>query len=76
MQAIRTVYLAPTNSRGSRIKASAQAGSVTVSWSYDLDVQENHEAAAIALRNKFGWTGGLVCGQLSDGSYAHVFKGK
>ena len=55
MQAIETKYLGPTNSRGSRVKASCQAGSVTVGWDDALDVDPNHDAAARALIAKFGW---------------------
>lgn len=81
LQAIQTKYLGPTNSRGSRIKATAAAGSVTVSWDYALDQCDNHRAAAKALCDKFGWItdtklgtrGNLESGQLADGSYVHVF---
>ena len=32
MQAIETRYLGPTNTRGSRIKATAAAGSITIHY--------------------------------------------
>lgn len=54
-QAIVTKYLGATNFRGSRVKATAYAGSVTVSWDDALDVQENHAKAAQALAAKWGW---------------------
>ncbi len=73
MQAIRTVFLPATNSRGDRIKATAQAGNLTVSWNYGLGQAENHAVAALRLRYKLGWLGDLASGQLPDGSYAHVF---
>lgn len=54
-QAIETKYLGPTNSRGARVKATAQAGSVTLSWDNSLNADENHGRAAVALADKFGW---------------------
>lgn len=56
-QAITTKYLGPTNTRGSRIKASAWAGSVTVPYDDELDQMEAHAAAARALIEKLGWGG-------------------
>jgi hypothetical protein len=67
-QCITTKYLGPTNSRGARVKAKAQAGSVTVSWDDALDANENHDAAALALATKYGWRGTLVGGGLPDGT--------
>lgn len=56
-QAIVTKFIGPTNSRGSRVKATAAAGSVTLSWDYSLNHEANHDAAAKALADKFGWKG-------------------
>ena len=67
MQAITTKYLGPTNFRGSRVKASAEAGSVTISWDHALDTRQNHAAAALALLDRLGWTGEWVQGGTSDG---------
>lgn len=55
-QAIVTQYLGPTNNRGSRVKASAEVGSVTLSWDYGLSPSENHKLAALALANKYEWS--------------------
>ena len=55
MQAITTRYHGPTNVRGSRIKATAAAGSITLGYDHALTLDGNHEAAAKALANKFGW---------------------
>ena len=55
MQAIITKYIGPTNTRGSRCKASAEAGSITVEWDDALNSEENHAAAARALVAKLGW---------------------
>lgn len=55
MQAIQTRYLGPTNTRGSRIKATCAAGSITISYPYDLSGQAVHRRAAEALVSKLGW---------------------
>tara|TARA_R110000868_G_scaffold52456_1_gene165687 strand:- start:121 stop:378 length:258 start_codon:yes stop_codon:yes gene_type:complete len=55
MQAIVTKYLGPTYRRGSRVKATAQVGSLTLSWDYALNSDANHRAAALALANKYKW---------------------
>lgn len=76
MQAIRTKYLPATNYKPSRMKASAEAGSVTISWDDEFGQEENHIRAARALAEKFEWTGprysNLVTGYSDDG-YVHVF---
>lgn len=45
MQAITTKFLGPTNTRGSRIKATCWLTSVTVSWDHSLNVEDNHRNA-------------------------------
>ena len=55
-QAIVTKYHGPTNVRGSRISARADAGRVIVSYDHALDISGNHKAAAQALADKLGWT--------------------
>lgn len=78
MQAIQTKYLCPTNSRGARIKATAAAGSITISYPHELSGQAVHRKAAEALVSKLGWNdphyGGLLGGCLPDGSYCFVFN--
>jgi hypothetical protein len=54
-QAIVTKYLGATNFRSSRVKATAQAGSVTVDWNDALSVEENHKQAARKLMANLGW---------------------
>jgi len=54
MQAIVTKFLSPTNTRGARIKATAAAGSVTVSYDYEGD-DAAHMKACLALVAKLGW---------------------
>ena len=53
MQAIETKYIGPTNYRGSRIKASCERGSITISYDSALNSEEAHIAAADALVAKF-----------------------
>jgi hypothetical protein len=55
MQAIVTKYFGPTNHHGSRVKATCTAGSHTMSWDDELDVDANHDAAALALALRLGW---------------------
>lgn len=65
LQAIVTKYLCPTDRRGARIKAQAQAGSLTVS--YDHEASNPHREAAQALADKMGWTWELVEAIMPDG---------
>lgn len=66
-QSITTKYLPPTNSRGSRIKATCEAGSITVPYPYELSVQQGHSAACAALLAKLGWEGRYVGGSTATG---------
>jgi hypothetical protein len=73
MQAITTKFIPATNTRGSRVKASAQTGSITLDWDYRLGTEDNHKAAALALVNKFSWYyGDWIEGHLGDGSSVWV----
>lgn len=73
MQAITTKYAGPTNSRGSRIIASADAGRMAISWDYALGSYENHKAAAQKYAKKKGWKGRLHGGSVKHG-YVWVFS--
>lgn len=88
MQAIITRYLGPTDYRGSRIRASCERGSLTVSYPHELSGEDVHIYAAQSLVEKFAaedekkygtpqkknpWLNRRVCGQLSNGDYVHVF---
>lgn len=53
MQAIVTKYLGPTDTKGERIKATCDAGSVTVAWDYSMSM---HQLAVSQLTAKLGWT--------------------
>jgi len=79
MQAIITKYLPATNTKGSRIKATAEAGSVTIPYSYEVNEAGAHRLAAQALTDKLGWTtnsyGALIGGGLPNNSgYVFVFN--
>jgi len=73
VQAIVTRYLPPTNLKGSRIKATAAAGSVTVHIDHALNIEQNHAKAAEALAHKYNWRGQWFMGGLpSDAGYCFV----
>ena len=73
-QAITTKYLAPTNYRGARVKASAQSGSITLPWDHALSPVNNHRAAAEALAQSDGkdW---LLKGQAMFGADGRRLEG-
>lgn len=69
MQAIQTKYLGPTNTRGSRIKATCAAGTLAIQY----EDEKSHRKAAEALAAKLNWTTPLLGGQLPDHSHVFVF---
>lgn len=88
MQAIITKYLSPTDTKGPRIKATCQRGSVTEPWAHEFTAEDNHRLAAVALCASFAnqdfaklgqdpvnnpWCRPFVSGCLPDSRYAHVF---
>jgi hypothetical protein len=75
---IVTKYKGPTNTKGSRIVASAYGKRVTFPWDHSEDVVMNHAMAAAYAASKFGWLDGTAWERhdatLPDGrSCAHVF---
>lgn len=72
LQAIATKYFGPGNVRGSRVKATCEAGSITLHWDHKLNVDGNHIAAARALASKMGWEGAWMGGALPGSGYAFV----
>lgn len=69
IQSIQTKFLAPTNTKGSRVKAFCQAGSITIDWGYADSSSENHIEAVEALIKKLDWpVDGWVYGWSVDGS--------
>jgi hypothetical protein len=87
MQAIITKFLCPTNFKGSRYKASCEAGSITISADDALNIDGNHKAACDALcakldaRNtaRYGagmraiWSLPKAIGTIPSGEHVHVF---
>ena len=79
MQAIKTVYLPASNTKPSRIKATCDAGSVTISYPHELSGDAVYRAAADALVKKLGWhmagaVPEMACGGLpNNGGYVFVF---
>jgi hypothetical protein len=71
-QAIVTTYHGPTNTRGSRVKAKADAGSIWWNWDHALGIERNHRMAALNLAEKLGWSGHWVGGGLPGSGYVFV----
>lgn len=72
-QVIVTRYHKPTNTKGARVSAHGETGQITLPWDYELDVAENHEAAAKTLAKKMGWRGRWRSGVLPvSGDHVHV----
>lgn len=77
MQAIKTEYFGPTDTKDSRIVASCQVKRMTFSYRHELNLDQNHANAALALKNDLGWNGEYYCdmvgGVAKDGCYYWVF---
>ena len=68
MQAIETKCLGFTKTKGKRIKASNPLNiSVTISYDYELEDDENHREAARAFMRKMGWCGEMHGGRTRNG---------
>lgn len=75
MQAIQTKWLAVTNTKPDRIKATAAAGSITITYPSGLNGQAAHRVAAEALIKKLNWGHGkLLGGCLPNGDHCFVFN--
>lgn len=76
-QAIQTTFLGPTNHRGARIKATANAGSVTIRYPHELNSLDAHDKAALALIAKWGWWGRWARGghPRGHGGWVYVWVG-
>ena len=74
MQAIQTKYLGPTNNRGGRLKATCDAGALTVEWNHALNPTDNHRAVARRLILQLGWHGTWVQGSLPGGGDVFVCR--
>jgi hypothetical protein len=71
-QAISTKYFGPSNVNGSRVKAQAAAGSITLHWDHSLNPEQNHVQAALALAEKLKWDGCYYAGATHNSS-GYVF---
>lgn len=78
-QAIITKYFGPRNVRGSRVKATAKAGSVYIGYDDELSTEQNHLLAARVLANSYGWLDPvrgkqpfLTTGTLPNGDTVHL----
>ena len=71
-QAIVTKFIPPGNVKGARVKAQADAGSVTIPWDYSQGIQENHSLAAMALVERYNWGGAWVGGIVFNQGYVFV----
>jgi len=72
-QAIETKYFGPTNTKSSRIKATAWGGSATVPYRCELNTGDNHKAAADFLIAKLGWSGTFAQGGNAKGDGGYYF---
>ena len=87
MQAIHSKYLPATYSKGSRIKATCERGSLTIPYPYELEVDSAHRLAVRKLLWSFleedhkknqtppeqnPWAREFASGTLPDGTFAHV----
>lgn len=68
-----TKYIGPTNTRGSRVKATSAGGaSVTLPWDCALNPWDNHLAAARALAVKLDMPGDYIGASLDGGGYVFI----
>lgn len=69
MQAITVKYLGPTDTLGTRYKATHTGAfkSVTLPADYSLNSDDNYLAAAKALADALGWEGDYIGGHIQDG---------
>jgi len=77
MQAIQVKYLGATNSKGNRLKAIACCDeSVTLSYNYELEANDNARVAALELIKKLEWNVVISGeGMLRNGDYAFTLRG-
>ena len=55
MQAIIVKYVGPTDTKGTRMKATCEAGSLTISYDSEKSALENAEHALTLLVHKLDW---------------------
>lgn len=74
MQAIKTKYLPATNTKPSRIKAECEAGSITISYDHNLNIDELHLKAAKELLNTLNWSPDCIRSGSFKGDYYHILE--
>jgi hypothetical protein len=67
MKAIRTHYIAWTDTRPSRVCATAEGRKIVQQWDDSLSVDDNHASAAAMLGAQLGWVGTWIGGTLPNG---------
>lgn len=76
MQTITVKYLGPTNTKPSRLKATASNGAYAI-VPYNLPEETSDYAgynrAAKLLRDRMGWIGKMIGGQLQGSEVVYVF---
>jgi hypothetical protein len=73
-QAITTKFIGPTDTKGSRVKATSASGhSILLAWKYEEGVEGNHKLAAMALASKLGWNGRWFVGGMADRFGGNVY---
>lgn len=75
MQSVTIKYLGPTNLKGSRLKAFAEAGSVTIPYPHELNHDEGRAKALKAFLDKMErWpkTGWVLGGNNKEDYFVHV----
>lgn len=76
LQAIETKYFGPQNMQGARMKATAQAVSITIPYDHSINEDSNHVAAARALVAKYTWDGEYAHGVLANGNHVFACTGR
>lgn len=61
-QTIKTRFIPPSNVKGSRVSARADAGRIILPWDHALSGDKNHAVAAAELATRLGWCGAWVGG--------------
>jgi hypothetical protein len=70
MKAIRTKFYGPTNTKGAKIVATdGEKNTITISYPYELNVENAHRLAAIKLCEKMGWSTNILPGWFKNECY-------
>lgn len=78
-QAIQVTYYGPTNTKGARWRAKAQAGTIWFCRDYAMDHGDDAKFCAQLFAENWGWlkdNTSIEGGCLHDGSYCFVLTNK